>query len=50
MSELTTQQKTALDEMLERRMSNANETYEQAKAHLIRFFEDRIDSKDRDAN
>ena len=46
MNELTIQQKTALDEMLERRMSNANETYEEAKRHLVRFFEDRIDGKD----
>ena len=46
MNELTIQQKTALDEMLERRMLLANETYEEAKRHLIRFFEDRIDSKE----
>ena len=36
---LTTEQKDAIDEMVQRRMTNTNETEEQAAEHLIKYFE-----------
>ncbi|MDB4484611.1 hypothetical protein N9026_00180 [bacterium] len=39
---LTPAQKDAIDEMVQRRMKNTNETEEVAAEHIIQFFEGRL--------
>tara|TARA_R110002012_G_scaffold321319_1_gene548640 strand:- start:905 stop:1051 length:147 start_codon:yes stop_codon:yes gene_type:complete len=39
MNELTPQQMKSLDEMVQRRMDNTKETFDEAKSHIINYFE-----------